>query len=270
MSKPLFFTGRRELARSDVKAKLQLHKGQPAVELRIDLADKKLPPDAEVVLEAYHTAYFERFPLGLAGAVGKQHLVDLTQLAPGDKPRFRLKVVARNPETPDRLLAAIDEIAPENDEFSGSIGSMLPVAPKTRLEMGDEFWRVVFGEFGSEKAPELWLNRDVRGLLAAVANQNAAITALIMPQILRQVLLGYLLDPEFEDTDEGRLGSWLRFARHLDPDVPTMDTDDTVENAQAAVAWVDRVVGAFAREQKLFAKYHAHLGADDRGDGDDD
>lgn len=253
MSKPLFFTGRKEIARENVSITLIERKGQASAFLpKLDLAQYHLPSESRVLVEAYHNAYLERFDLGTINQIKDDQPFTMMDLESGDRPHFRVKVIAASGDVEGQLLAAIDEVPPI-DRKNGN--SLLPLVPKKREVMGDEFWKVHFVD-GEERSPELWINSDVNGLFAAFQNNDSRIVSLIMPAILRQVLLG-LVESNRDSTDEVILGKWLQFAQELCPDdLPEWAEDDTEGSIQKRREWVDQVVKVFAVSHQLFDHYN--------------
>lgn len=254
MSRPLFFTGRREISRAHVFIGLTESRGKPSrFRAQIELSAYNLPADARVVVEAYHNAYLERFSMGTVQAINQAER-ELHGLEPGDRPHFRAKVIGTDGPA-GRLLAAIDEVRPATEDDAGAAGSLLPLVPKTREQMGDEFWHVHFVA-ADEPQPELWVNRDVQGLFAALQNQDPRVTALIMPEIFRQVLRG-LVEDGCPWTDEGRVGQWLTLANGFHPE-EFQEWDDEVRDSsrQHRREWVDEVVKRFAAAHRFFDRYH--------------
>jgi hypothetical protein len=263
MSKPLFFTGRKEISRGHVTVKLIERQGEATrFKASVGLTRYRLPNDAQVMIEAYHNAYLERFPCGTVGATELDQERTLERLEPGDRPLFRVKVIATAGAVSGRLLAAIDEVRPETEGDEGAAGSLLPIVPKTREWMGDEFWKVRFVAAGDEKKPELWVNCDVPGLFAMIQNQDPRVTSLILPEVLRQVLRGLFEDGE-NWTDEGRLGQWLSLAGDFHPDKfeEWDEGEDDEPQRERRRDWVDQVVKGFARKHRFFDRYQEQLGA---------
>ena len=111
--------------------------------------------------------------------------------------------------------------------------------------MGDEFWRVHFVE-ADEPQPELWINKDVDGLLSAIQGHDPKVTAGLIPAVLRQVLLR-LVDDAAAWTDEGMLGKWLMLTKTLHADeFEAWDEEEEAGSRQARRDWVDQVVTLFA------------------------
>ena len=256
MSKPLFFTGRRQISRGAAIINLEERDGHPSrFRVQLDLSGHRLPANSTVVVEAYHNAYLERFPMGTVADSATERTHVLRDLEPGDRPLFRVKVISADPESTGRILAAIDEVRALTQDDSGSAKSLLPLIPKRRSEMGDEFWRVNF-VLSDEREPELWVNRDVNGLFAAFQNNDPRIAALIMPEILRQVLLGLVGTGE-PWSEDGIIGQWLSFASSFCPDeFEEWDDDDRESSERRRREWVDEVVRQFAAHHRFFDRYH--------------
>lgn len=269
MSKPLFFTGRKEIARGDVVVRLVERRGEPTrFAATVNLHRYGLPDSALLVVEAYHNAYYERFDAGTVAAINLDGERVLTGLGSGDRPLFRVKVIGDDGSA-GRLLAAIDEVRPEAEDDGGAAGSLLPLVPKGREVMGDEFWRVHFAAAGEEQRPELWVNRDVQGLFGMLQNQDPKVTALILPEVFRQVLRG-LVEDETEWTDEGRLGQWLTLAKEFYPDAfEVWDGEDSESSRRKRREWVDQVVRGFARAHHFFDRFHEQLGVGEEGQNDE-
>lgn len=261
MSRPLFFTGRKEISRGDVAIRLIEEPGKPTrFSATVNLRRYHLPDAASVVVEAYHNTYYERFPIGTVGTTDQDRKRELTGLEPGDRPLFRVKVIGVDGAA-GRLLAAIDRVQPETEDDDGAACSLLPLVPKNRAAMGDEFWRVNFVAAGDEIRPELWVNRDVRGLFGMLQNQDPKVTALVMPEVLRQVLRGMVEDGQ-EWTDEGRMGKWLSLSKEFHPDeFEEWDDGDIEFSRQKRRDWVDQVVKGFSRDHRFFDRFHEQIGA---------
>lgn len=259
MSKPLFFTGRKEISKMDVEIRLIESRGKTSqFETRIDLASYDLPGDAGVIVEAYHNTYLERFEIGTVGTLKDGQRQELQGLEPGDRPHFRVKVVDSNGGVSGRLLAAIDEVRAETEDDFGAAASLLPLVPKQRGQMGDEFWRVMF-VWADEPHPELWVNADVEGLFRAIKNHDPRITALIMPDVFRQVLRGLVGNAQ-PWTEEGKTGQWLALCKQFYPDEFEEWEDATPDaSRQRRHEWIDEVVSQFASSHGFFDRYHDAL-----------
>jgi hypothetical protein len=264
MSKPLFFTGRKEVARSDVRIRLLNISGRVTrFEARLDLTGYRFgEDDAQVFVESYHTTYLERFAVGTLAHVNSGATISepMPGLETGEIPLFRVKVVSASGPRRGVLLGAIDALRPEAEDVSGAAGSLLPLIPKSRDQMGNEFWKVHFN-YSNEAQPELWINTDVQGLFQALQNQDPRITALILPEILRQVLLRLVEDQTEWTEDNSTLGKWLTFAKELYEEFEVWDEQDSEGSRRARREWVDNVVRAFAGTQRLVDLYHQQLEA---------
>lgn len=269
MTRPLFFTGRKEIARSDVAIRLFENRGQLShFHAKIDLSRYDVPRNALVVVEAYHNAYYERFEVEAVEGITVNCTRELKGLEPGDRAHFRVKVIGREDVASGQLLAAIDEVRPITDDDTGAGGSLLTLIPKSRDQMGDEFWRVNFLS-SDEPHPELWINRDAHGFLASLKNQDPRIISLIMPEVLRQVLRG-LVENGVPWTEEGLLGQWLALAKSFHPDeFEEWDEDAEDFSRQRRREWVDAVIRRFAVEHRLFELYHEQLQVTPEGSVDD-
>jgi len=208
MSKPIYFTGRREIARRHVWVRFwdQLE-GSPKFDIRLDLSEYRLPADAGIAVEAYHNAYYRRFACGTI-AVPDLSRKELDDFEPGDRPKFRIKVI----DAMGTLIAVADQIQPETDDSLGVGGSLLPIHLRDQSFMGQELWKVNFIDGGTSPDPVLWINEAVPELYNALRSRSPQVTSLIMPAILREVLRG-LVEGPLEWSEDG----WLGFAWRLYP-----------------------------------------------------
>lgn len=262
MSKPFFFTGRKEVSASDVSFQLIEKPGvRTRFVARFSLAGLRLPGTARIIVEAYHSSYLERFDAGTVGDFRGGFEREMRDLEPGDMPSFRLKVISNADGSKGRLLASRDQISPELDAEAAFAGSLLTVVRRTREQMGDEFWKLEF-EPGDEIRPVLHLNSAVPGLFLSFQNQDPKVMALIMPEILRQVLRGVTEDL-LEWTEEGCVGQWLAFARELHgEEFEEWDEDNIELSKQQRQVWIDEVVRRFASKHRFFEAYREAIGSD--------
>lgn len=240
MSRPIFFTRRKDIRRSDVSIRaFDRPDGTLEFDLKLTLKRYNLPDAAKVVVESYTTTHLERFDWGTAGnLISDRRRLD--GLCAGDRPLFRVKVV--DASATGRLLAAIDEVRAEEHD------SLLPIIWKSKEEMDQVFWLVHFTP-GSEPQPELWMNKDVRGLYDAVRRHDSLVCGLVLPAAYRIVLQRFVIDEQAEWVEDGSLfGRWFRFcaslgARPIDNDLEP-DDDDWEDQR---TTWIEDVVRLFAR-----------------------
>ncbi len=264
MSKPLFFTRRKNIARSDVTIYLIEGASQTSrFTASLNLSSYKLPGDGKVTIEAYHNAYLERFDAPQVAALAEDVSFELHGLEPGDRPLFRIKVVDGST---GKLLAAIDEVRPESDDVSEASGSLLPIIPKSRSDMGDEFWRLNFTQ-NTELSPELWVNRDASGILTAFQMQDVRVIGLLMPEILRQILTRLVGNGEAW-AEDGVVGAWLEFSKELAGERFEEWDDDDDEAATLRLQWIGSVVAQFALKQRFLDRYLQQRNAEDSEDSD--
>jgi hypothetical protein len=158
--------------------------------------------------------------------------------------QFRVMVVAGDGS--GRLLGHLLSIRPVLPQKS-----LLPVREAGEDELGEEVWRV---DFGDDDLPELLLNASVGGI-SEIVRSDTTFRSLVMPAVLRSILSHGLIDERADpDDDESPWEGWFRLAKSLHPDVdfPQAQSDDFDTDLTEAREWIEAVVRAFAKE-RVFA-----------------
>ena len=248
MIRKINFTGRRKIRRTSVRVDiLRDAAGRRYFELRLDLSDLRLPPNARVYAEAYHRTGYQRFDFGNCANVQSPPERCLERFSDAIIPLFRVKVVDRT-SAHGRILAALDKIRPETvDKEPAGSHALLFVEYD---DLGNTIWRLdLDGDW-----PVLKLNHRVEevGLLAAA---DQGFFALVYPEVFRQVLTRVLVGDEHTDPncDDDWPSLWLRLARHL----PGMDAPP--DAAAEREAWIDRATEAFAAKYDVLAKLNREI-----------
>ena len=247
MSRPIFFTRRKDIRRSDVSITVfDRPDGTLEFDLNLTLKRYDLPEAANVVVESYTTTHLERFGWGTVGNLmsGRRHIKGLSA---GDRPLFRVKVV--DDLGAGRLLAAIDEVRAEEHD------SLLPIIWKSKEEMDQVFWLVHFAP-GSEPQPELWMNKDVPGLYDAARRHDPLVCGLVLPAAYKIVLQRFVLDEEAQWADDGSLfGRWFRFCALLGAQ-PLSDQEDPGDDdwEEPRTRWIEDTVRLFAHANLFLEK----------------
>ena len=239
MKKHLNHTGRRRIVREHAQVSLRSadHGGAPIFDLNLELSTYELPPDARVRVEAWRGNSVQRWDYGVAGAPMPPPDDERQLTGVPESAQFRVIVVANDGS--GLLLAHAPNIRP-----------VLPrrslLAVRESEELGDEVWRVSFGD--GLDLPELLINPAVDGI-SAIVRGDAAFRSLVMPDVLRTILSHIVLveraDPE---DDEGPWEGWFEQARRrLQNDHPPhLDRNADTSEVAAAATWIDKVVEAFA------------------------
>lgn len=227
----LNYTGRRRIAREDVKLAVRTIGGQSLLDVHsIDVASLGLPLSARVIIEAYRQTAYMRIDAGTVGLLQLPTGVALNEFRSSDGVLFRIKVVGSDPEDVGKLLAVADRIPARLDETGGQ--SLLPILPES---MGHELWRIDF----TDDEPVLLVNSDVgdwKGFAAKPIFQ-----ALVLPEAARQVAR-WVLDAGLTDvTDlESAAAQWARLMINWGYNPMTVTVDQRVE-------WINDFVQMFCR-----------------------
>jgi hypothetical protein len=246
VSRPFFFTGRRELKQSDLLISIwDDHSGTPMMKVDLRLGDYAFPDDAEVSVDAYSTIYYQRFSVGCVADVRDPVIKRLDDLSRGDRPLCRVKVIEKQS---GRLLAARDRVSPATlGSTHTSRRSILDVEWKSNDEMQGELWWV------NRVDKVLFLNQDVPGLHLQAQQHDPRFEAFVYPAALRELLcIAFLEEEDGPDRDS----DWYHFAVGLlGDDAPEREpTDDDDRYRDQLLEWIDRVVKRFCKKQQYFQR----------------
>ena len=239
-------TGRQRILREHVVVSIRPAEGDEAsiFDIDLDLAGYGFPPDALVRVEASRSNAGQTWDYGTVGRRSEPPDEErrLTEFR-GKPPPFRVVVVADG----------------DTGELLGSAMHVMPRLPLDSLihlqeqdGLGDEVWRIEYDNL--DEPPVLLVNRSIPGASDIVRN-DAAFRALVMPEVLRAILTRILLVAG-EDPDSNEGGAWLdwlQFARSHFPDRDIPPLSDGSPNIEAALAWIDDAVRAFAGQPALSA-----------------
>jgi hypothetical protein len=252
MIRRLNFTGRTKIPLKRVSVSLlpaTSDRGR-AFNAEYDLAGLNLPLDAHVYVEAYYRAQYMRFDSGTVERPVMPAGRELTEIEPGARPLFRVKVVDQSAEFA-RILAVADKVIPiEESDTDQDRKSLLYVR---FLDLGHRIWELDL----DCDWPELQLNERIEDR-REIARSDEAFQALVYPQVVRQVLTRIIAEGcDDEETDPNDWPSlWLRFACSL-PNVRPLP-EGTGESAwQQKQAWVDEAVDAFCGHVHTLDKFLA-------------
>ena len=241
-------TGRRQIARADVVVRLRSTEGAepPIFDLELQLDDYNFPPDASVRVEAWRSNAVQRWDYGTVGALAELTEEERRMRDVPASSQFRVLVVAGDGS--GRLLGHLPSIRPLQPQES-----LLPVEEVGEDQLGDEVWRVDFGDGGD--SPVLLLNSSVTGI-SEIVRTDKAFRSLVMPAVLRSILTHALIDEHAEpDDDEGSSwNGWFRLAERLHPDaeIPSLGLQPQESELDDVKEWIEAVVRAFAKD-RVFA-----------------
>jgi hypothetical protein len=245
MIRKINFTGRKKIRRNKVRVDIQRNAGGRRIfNILIDLAEMGLDSEARVYVEAYHRTGYQRFDFG---SVGERRLPEdrcLSHFADSILPLFRVKVVDRR-SAHGRILASLDRIRPESVENqpSGS-HSLLFVEYE---DLGNQIWQLdLEGDW-----PVLKLNHKVDDI-GLVASLDTEFSALVYPEVLRQILTRILLEEEHTDPhcDDDWPSLWLQLASCL------QDVGEPPTTRGEQTAWIDRATEAFAAKRDFINRFN--------------
>lgn len=250
MRRTFNYTGRKRIPRTAVSIRVYSDGGIRYFDADLNLADSKLPAEAQVFVDAYYERASMRFDFGTVGGLKPAVRRSLDEIDFGKRILFRVKVVDSTTGR-GKLIAVADGIVPvDADDAPGAHDSLLPVDP--RADMGQELWRVEFDSSG----PVLQVNQSVEDVMGLFRN-NRVVSSLVYPEVLRVVLARILEDgEESEDVAEPWQQRWFRFGTLLTgAPQPVLDAESRTEDE--AQRWIESVVAAFAvklRARDAFAE----------------
>ena len=245
MIRRLSRTGRRQIARADVAVRLRSTEGTepPIFDLALRLDDYGFPPDARVRVEAWRSNAVQRWDFGTISSINEPADEDRRMRDVPRSSQFRVLVVAGDGS--GRLLGHLPSIRPLQPQES-----LLPVEEVGEDQLGEEVWRVDFGDGGD--SPVLLLNSAVTGI-SEIVRTDTPFRSLVMPAVLRTVLTQAVIDQraDAEDDEQSSWTGWFRLAERLHPDAETPGlgfeaSDSEVEEARN---WIESVVRAFAKDR---------------------
>ena len=208
---------------------------------RLDLTSYDFPPDALVRLCAYRSNLSQRWELGTVAHLRTLSDAERRMVEVDERAQFQVFVVAGDDS--GRLLGLADRIRPTLPQES-------LIALSESHELGDEIWRIDFGD-GNDR-PILEVNAKVEGAgMSEIVRRDGAFRSLVMPQVLRAVLHQIVFDARANpDHDEDGVwwDGWFRLAATLVPSAKPPYLEDPDDNAQAdaATQWIDTIVAAFS------------------------
>lgn len=215
------------------------------VSLTLSLQDLKLEPEHHLVVEPYVGNVSKRILCGTVGNPEIPNVIDLSDLKTGGAIQFRVKVFQKD----GLLIASGERIRLIGQDEETGRKPLLPV--ETDASMGDEVWRVAVGD---SVHPKLILNSRVPSLKDRLVEDPVIGGAIVLPAV-REVLrvLSANLGGDVWQPD------WLEFARRYEPDT---DPEVGFEDDDDAEDWVNKIVSAFAEDQRFASRAAELTGGD--------
>jgi len=247
MKRRINSTGRKKILLSDIKIEiLEASAGEPLrAKVGFELESYAFPPEAKVVVEAYHRSSSQRFDLGTIGNLKIPPVLILDQVDHSGTVLFRIKVVDQVDHL-GLLLGSAERVHPRSSGEEASRQSLFPVHYR---DLRDEIWRV---EFLPDARPTLILNNrwpEVQHQLKI----DPVIRAFMLPAAFRLVMEKLILDPDEEDeieTDWRR--DWKEFCKTelgIRDAIPGLGAEQEEKEE-----WVDRVVARFCEKHKFLKR----------------
>ena len=209
-------------------------------EITLDLSSYDFEPDAAVRVEAWRGNISERWDFGEAGQLGVGARFDRPMNEAPENSQFKVVVVAADGS--GRLLGASAAIKPKMP-----VESLIPLTP---TDLGDEVWKVSFGET-NDGLPDLLVNSRIERISEDVRSDEK-FRSLVMPQVLRSVLshIIFVLGGDEDDDEAGWYVDWFRLAKSVAPgEIPKVTDRQDQSKLEDAQDWIDRVVEEFATKK---------------------
>ncbi len=241
-------TGRRQIARADVAVRLRSTEGNepPIFDLALNLRDYNFPLDARVRVEAWRSNAVQRWDYGTVGSINEPSEESRRMRDVPQSSQFRVLVVAGDGS--GRLLGLLPSIRPTLPQRS-----LLPVQEAGEEELGEEVWRVDFGD--GNDSPVLLLNSSVTGI-SEIVRTDKAFRSLVMPAVLRTVITHVVIDQRAdpEDGESSSWSGWFKIAEdlHAEAEIPSLGFEADESEVDEARKWIESVVRAFAKD-RVFA-----------------
>lgn len=243
MNRRFNFTGRKRLTREHARVSLSsVQDSAPRFVAELSLDDLGLPPDAEVIVEAYRQMSLQRFEWGTLGQLRAPQDTTLSEFNDPAGVLFRVKVVGTG-EAKGRLLAEADRIRPVEPEGDG--GTKRPLLPVAAEKLDGEVWRL-----GLETDdPVLFIEKSL-GDPVAIA-RTPAFAGLVYPAVIR-IILGRITASDDYDPEEptGWHSDWLKFAKQICGLAAPAPGDSFEQKSD----WADSVARDFCRRHDLVSR----------------
>ena len=186
----IFFNGKRKIPRD--KVSVVLRPGRPpefVADIDLSHLRRKLPANAQVIVEAYHNTMIQRFDFGTSADCRPRCSLRLTEFDERDRPRFRVRVIDVDKDRGSLLASCerVDAVVPEESSEGGR--SMLKLVGMSDREMRGEFW--CLKEIGG--GYQIWYNKDVREVEKGIKGKSYETLVFILTAALRELLERILL-----------------------------------------------------------------------------
>jgi hypothetical protein len=239
------YTARERIRREDAAIALRTEGGSVGFAADIRLGEYNLPQDARVVVEAYKAPIVMRFDLGTIALPKHPASTALSEFAPPEGVKFRVKVLASE-VSGGKLLAVADQITPQ--ELDSKLAGQRSLITTEGAELGDVVWTLLLEE--GPEAPRLRVNKEL-GDWRAIA-RSPHFVWLVYPEILRRVLTFVMTEAAVDEEDASDWRTqWRQFGARLPGVSPLPDDADKKEKLE----WVDEAVQSFCRARSFRTRF---------------
>ena len=238
MIRKINFTNRKriEKSRTEIAISESVDGEPPSFTADFNFEDLDLPKDAQIVVSSYRLSFAMRFDWGTVDSPRPPGDTRLTETP--TNPMFRVMVLA--PDGSGRIFAMSDRIRPTRGEEPKSLLWLDEVD-----NLDEEIWRLDTGDGN----PVLQVNRLVANI-SSDARSNGVFRALVIPQVLRNILQQALIqDDANPDGETGDWEDWMEFLKHYDVDPVPPFSPDGHRDPQETNEWIDRWVKAFVDDR---------------------
>ena len=238
MIRKVNFTNRKRIenSRTEIVISESAIADPPSFTAYFDFDDLDLPKDARIVISSYRLSFAMRFDWGTVGSPKPPADTRLTETP--INPMFRLMVLA--PDGSGRIFAMCDRIRPTRGETPKSLLWLDEVD-----NLNEEIWRLDTGDGN----PVLQVNRHVANI-SSDARGNGVFRALVIPQVLRNILQQALIQDDADpDGETGDWEDWMDFLNQYDVDPAPKFGAEGHRDPQETNEWIDRWVKAFVDDR---------------------
>jgi len=235
------YTGRQKINRDNIDLRIQENGETFTFFAAIDTSNLKLPPDANIFIEAYFQTDWMRFKLGTVSNQYLPHNTVLAQFETIQNILFRINIVSANE---GKLLAHADRISPSlpKDEIDNSRISLLPVISKS---LEGNLWQITYTS-DSDDRPILEIEEKLGDRNSII--YHPLFTSFVLPTAFKEILIRIASSDEEIDHDDltDWRSQWIKFNAHLGNDFidPKNDYDAISE-------WANECTGKLCRKQNL-------------------
>lgn len=243
------YTGRKKLSKQRVEIIIIEERPHKSFSAKIDLKGLVVADAAKIYIEPYYRSSFMRFDFGTVSEPKMPISTALTDIPSSSAIRFRVKIVDET-QAHGRILYFADKIEAAGPNKEDNRFSLLHI--DWDKELDQQIFRLTFPE---NDFPRLELNKLIGNAKELVAS-DAIFRALVFPVAVRLVAEKIARDwNEIDKEDRSWQSMWLKFIREIlhVSTVPVIEEEG--DNEDEITFWVEEVVEAFCRKNKVRTKF---------------